>query len=130
MKLKNIVKILMDEGNILEVPGEFVEYKYNGHPFKLIVHESVQPWTPNVLDISEESTGCRCVSTDKPVSSTTKEDIKNWDSDSFIVHLFQLATEDRINIFKQILLANQIICISKPKETSKIKPPQINTEQK
>ena len=77
MKLRNIVKILMDEGNILEVPGEFVEYNYNGHAFKLIVHESVQPWTPNVLDISEESTGCRCVSTDKPVSSTTKEDIKN-----------------------------------------------------
>ena len=61
---------------------------------------------------------------------STKEDIKNWDSDSFIVHLFQLATEDRINIFKQILLANNIICLSKPKETSKIKPPQVNTEQK
>ena len=37
MKLRNIVKILMDEGNILEVPGEFVEYNYNGHAFKLIV---------------------------------------------------------------------------------------------
>lgn len=61
---------------------------------------------------------------------STKEDIKNWDSDSFIVHLFQLATEDRINIFKQILLANNIICLSKPKEISKIKPPQVNTEQK
>jgi hypothetical protein len=61
---------------------------------------------------------------------STKEDVKNWDSDSFIVHLFQLASEDRINIFKQILLANNIICLSKPKETSKIKPPQVNAEQK
>lgn len=61
---------------------------------------------------------------------STKEDIKNWDKDSFIVHLFQLATEDRINIFKQILLANNIICLSKPKETSKIKTPQVNTDQK
>lgn len=61
---------------------------------------------------------------------STKDDIKNWDKDSFIVHLFQLATEDRINIFKQILLANNIICLSKPKETSKIKAPQVNTEQK
>lgn len=77
MKLKNIVRILMEEGNIQEVPGEFIPYTYNGHAFKLIVHESVQAWTPNVLDISEESTGCRCTSTDKPVSSSTKEDIKN-----------------------------------------------------
>lgn len=62
--------------------------------------------------------------------TSTKEDVKNWDKDSFIVHLFQLATEDRINIFKQILLANNIICLSKPKETSKIKTPQVNAEQK
>jgi hypothetical protein len=61
---------------------------------------------------------------------STKEDIKNWDSDSFIVHLFQLAAEDRINIFKQILLANKIICISKPKETSKIKTPIANNPVK
>jgi hypothetical protein len=58
---------------------------------------------------------------------STKEDIKNWDSDSFIVHLFQLATEDRINIFKQILLTNNIICISKPKETSKLQASKENT---
>ena len=61
---------------------------------------------------------------------STKEDVKNWDSDSFIVHLFQLATEDRINIFKQILLANQIICISKSKETSKIKTSLLNASEK
>ena len=61
---------------------------------------------------------------------STKEDIKNWDKDSFIVHLFQLATQDRINIFKQILLANNIICISKPEETSKIKSQQLNIETK
>jgi hypothetical protein len=61
---------------------------------------------------------------------STKEDVKNWDKDSFIVHLFQLSTEDRINIFKQILLTNNIICLSRPKETSKIKSPQVNTEQK
>jgi hypothetical protein len=61
---------------------------------------------------------------------STKEDVKNWDKDSFIVHLFQLSTEDRINIFKQILLANNIICLSRSKETSKIKSPQVNTEQK
>ena len=35
---------------------------------------------------------------------STKEDVKNWDKDSFIVHLFQLSSRDRINIFKQILL--------------------------
>ena len=61
---------------------------------------------------------------------STKEDIKNWDKDSFIVHLFQLASQDRINIFKQILLANKIICISKPEETSKIKSQQLNIETK
>ena len=75
MKLKSVVKILTEEGNINEVPGEYISYKYDGHPFSLIVHESVQPWTPNVLDISEESTGCRCTSTDKPASSSTKADI-------------------------------------------------------
>lgn len=61
---------------------------------------------------------------------STKEDIKNWDSDSFIVHLFQLSSQDRINIFKQILLVNNIICLSKPEETSKIVPPTVNTSEK
>ena len=75
MKLKSVVKILTEEGDINEVPGEYISYKYDGHPFSLIVHESVQPWTPNMLDISEESTGCRCTSTDKPASSSTKADI-------------------------------------------------------
>ena len=75
MKLKNTVRILMDEGNFIEVPGEEFPYEYNGHKFQLIIHESVQPWTPNVLDISELTTGCRCTSTDKAVSSTTKSDI-------------------------------------------------------
>ena len=77
MKLKSVVKILTEEGNINEVPGEHISYKYNGHPFSLIVHESVQPWTPNMLDISEESTGCRCTSTDKSASSSTKADVIN-----------------------------------------------------
>lgn len=62
--------------------------------------------------------------------TSTKEDIKNWDKDSFIVHFFQLSSQDRVNLFKQILLTQNIICISKPEETSKIKSPQINTEQK
>jgi hypothetical protein len=57
------------------VPGELFPYEYNGHQFQLMVHESVQPWTPNVLDISEATTGCRCTSTDKPVSSSTKAEI-------------------------------------------------------
>ena len=77
MKLKSVVKILTEEGNINEVPGEHISYKYDGHPFSLIVHESVQPWTPNMLDISEESTGCRCTSTDKPASSSSKADVIN-----------------------------------------------------
>ena len=75
MKLKDVVKILTEEGIVNEVQGERIPYEYQGHPFSLIVHESVQPWTPNVLDISEESTGCRCTSTDKPASSSTKADI-------------------------------------------------------
>ena len=75
MKLKDVVKILTEEGTINEIPGERIPYEYQGHSFSLIVHESVQPWTPNVLDISEESTGCRCTSTDKPASSSTKADI-------------------------------------------------------
>lgn len=75
MKLKSTVRILEDTGKISEVPGELFPYEYKGHKFNLIVHESIQPWTPNMLDISEESTGCRCTSTDKPVSSSTKADI-------------------------------------------------------
>jgi len=75
MKLKNTVRILMEEGDIREVLGELFPYEYNGHQFQLMVHESVQPWTPNVLDISEVTTGCRCTSTDKPVSSSTKAEI-------------------------------------------------------
>lgn len=77
MKLKNVVKILTEEGTVNEIPGEHIPYEYQGHSFSLIVHESVQPWTPNVLDISEESTGCRCASTDKPASSSTKADVIN-----------------------------------------------------
>ena len=75
MKLKNTVKILMEEGDFQDVPGEEFPYEYNGHKFTLIIHESVQPWTPNVLDISEVTTGCRCTSTNKAVSSSTKADI-------------------------------------------------------
>ena len=59
---------------------------------------------------------------------STKEDIKNWDKDSFIVHFFQLSTKDRVNLFKQILLTQNIICITKPEEISKIKPQQTNIE--
>jgi len=77
MKLKSTVIILTEEGNLNEIPGEVFPYEYEGHNFQLIVHESVQPWTPNVLDISEQTTGCRCTSTDKPVSSSTKADIIN-----------------------------------------------------
>lgn len=76
MKLRNTVRILEECGSILEVAGEYFPYEYNKHKFKLIVHESVQPWTPNVLDISEVTTGCRCTSTDLPVSSSTKAHIK------------------------------------------------------
>jgi hypothetical protein len=47
---------------------------------------------------------------------SSAEDIKYWDKDSFIIHLFKLSTEDRINIFKQILLSSRITCVSKPKE--------------
>lgn len=75
MKLKGTVRILNDNGSISEIPGELFPYEYKGHKFSLMVHESVQPWTPNVLDISEVTTGCRCTSTDKPVSSSTKADI-------------------------------------------------------
>lgn len=75
MKLKDIVKIRMDDNSMLEVAGEKFPYTYDKAEFNLIIHESVQPWTPNVLDISEESTGCRCTSTHKPVSSSTKSDI-------------------------------------------------------
>ena len=75
MKLKGTIRILTEEGEYNEIPGELFPYEYNGHKFQLMVHESVQPWTPNVLDISEVTTGCRCTSTDKPVSSSTKVDI-------------------------------------------------------
>ena len=47
---------------------------------------------------------------------SSTNDTKYWDKDSFIIHLFKLAAEDRINIFKQILLSNRINCVSKPKE--------------
>lgn len=77
MKLKGTVRILEDTGNIIEIPGEAIPYEYNGFKFSLIVHESVQPWTPNVLDISEETTGCRCTSTNKAVSASTKADVVN-----------------------------------------------------
>lgn len=75
MKLKNTVRILMDTNNINEVPGEIITYEYKGNTFQLIVHESVQPWTPNVLDISEYTTGCRCTSTNKSVQNSNKSDI-------------------------------------------------------
>jgi hypothetical protein len=75
MRLKGTVRILEDNGDISEVPGELFPYEYNGHKFELMVHESVQPWSPNVMDISEVSTGCRCTSTDKAVSLSTKADV-------------------------------------------------------
>ena len=48
-------------------------------------------------------------------------DVQYWNDKSFILHLFQLATEDRIHIFKQILMKQGIVCMSKPPEASKIK---------
>lgn len=75
MKLKDTVIIRKDDGTPLEVPGEQIDYEYHGFKFKLIVHESIQPWTPNVLDITEVTTGCRCTSTDMPASSSTKKDV-------------------------------------------------------
>jgi hypothetical protein len=59
---------------------------------------------------------------------STQDDIKNWDNDSFIVHFFKLPTKDRVNLFKQILLKQNIICIGKPEETSKIEVPTITVE--
>ena len=53
--------------------------------------------------------------------TSQQEDIKYWNKDSFILHLFCLTNEDRIHIFQQILMNFNIICISKPKEKSKLK---------
>lgn len=74
MKLKDKVKIRQEDKTFIEVPGMVVPYKYNSLEINLILHESIQPWSPNVLDVSEESTGCLCASTKIPVSQATKKD--------------------------------------------------------
>ena len=76
MKLNNKITVLHTDDTTSEVSGEFIPYEYNGHKFQLMVHESLQPWVSNVMAISEVTTGCFCTHTGKPVSSSTKADIK------------------------------------------------------
>ena len=74
MKLKDKVKIRQEDKTFIEVAGDVMPYKYNSLEINLILHESIQPWSPNVLDVSEESTGCFCTSTKLPVAVATKKD--------------------------------------------------------
>ena len=44
----------------------------------------------------------------------------HWTSESFILHLLSLPNKDRVVIFRQLLQQNNIVCISKQEEVSKI----------
>lgn len=74
MRLKDKVRIRQEDKTFIEVPGVVMPFKYNSLEINLILHESIQPWSPNVLDVSEESTGCLCASTKLPVAVATKKD--------------------------------------------------------
>ena len=50
----------------------------------------------------------------------SKDKIKNWSEDSFILHLMTLSHEDRCTIFKEQLLKRNIICMTKPPQQSRI----------
>ena len=56
--------------------------------------------------------------------------VKFWSKDSFILHLFRLSTEDRCNMFRQILATNNILCIVNPKQNPKlfIYPPKVGPD--
>ena len=75
MRLKEKVQILMDTGKYKEVAGNRYNFTYKGKELKILVHQSEQAWTPDFLDISEESTGYRLTSTDKLVSASTFKDV-------------------------------------------------------
>ena len=65
----------MDTGKYKEVAGNRYLFKYKGTELKILVHQSEQAWAPDFLDISEETTGYRFTSTNKPVSASTFKDV-------------------------------------------------------
>lgn len=74
MKLKETVKLLKDDKTWVEVPGMVIPFKIDKTSINLILHESIQPWTPHMLDVSDELTGCWCATTNKNVFVATKKD--------------------------------------------------------
>ncbi len=51
-----------------------------------------------------------------------KSNQETWTDESFIVHFFCLSTVDRANLFRKVLAANKILCISPPPEVPKTVP--------
>jgi hypothetical protein len=43
-----------------------------------------------------------------------------WNENSFVLHLFGLSTQDRINMFKKVLSNFNILCISNPAKSSRL----------
>ena len=62
MKFKDKIKILTDRGVFKEIKGALIPYEDKTVKVTLMAHLSEDAWQSDVLDVSEQSTGCRLFS--------------------------------------------------------------------
>lgn len=98
MKLKETGEILQDNGTYKEVKCTHYVMKVDGQELHVLAHPSEQPWTPDILDITEKFTGYRMTSTGKTVQASTSKDVENAVKDFVAEHTIE-KIQDKINLF-------------------------------
>jgi hypothetical protein len=98
MKLKETGEILQDNGSYKEVKCVHHVMKVDGYDLHILAHLSEQPWTPDVLDITEKYTGYRMTSTDKTVQASTMKDIEKAVKEFVKEHTID-KIQNKINLF-------------------------------
>lgn len=75
MKFKENVKILTDRGEFKVIKGITIPYRDKNINIELLAHISENIWTPDTVDVSEKTTGCRLFS----ITDITLKDLKPKD---------------------------------------------------
>ena len=98
MKLKETGEILQDNGAYKEVKCVHHVMNIEDYELHILAHLSEQPWTPDVLDITEKYTGYRMTSTGKTVQASTMKDVEKAVKEFVEEHTMD-KIQNKINLF-------------------------------
>lgn len=98
MKLKETGEILQDNGSYKEVKCATHVMKFDNYELHMLMHNSEQPWTPDIMDITEKYTGYRMTTTGKSVAQSTMKDVEHAMREFVEEHTIE-KIQDKINLF-------------------------------